>query len=85
MGSQGWRITGTRSQRLELDPQDWLESGEQVGINFDYTGPQMPGPGCALQNQIIRGNRTRQFARQKMRCAHVDLGVRFENPLVVKQ
>jgi hypothetical protein len=33
---------------LELDPKDWLKSGEQVGINFDYTGPQMPGPDCAL-------------------------------------
>jgi len=33
---------------LELDPKEWLKSGEQVGINVDYTGPQMPGPDCAL-------------------------------------
>jgi hypothetical protein len=33
---------------LELDPREWLKSGEQVGINFDYTGLQMPGPDCAL-------------------------------------
>jgi hypothetical protein len=33
---------------LELDPKEWLKSGEQVGINFDYTGSQMPGPDCAL-------------------------------------
>jgi hypothetical protein len=33
---------------LELDPRDWLKSGEQVGIGVDYTGPQMPGPDCAL-------------------------------------
>jgi hypothetical protein len=33
---------------LELDPRDWLKSGEQVGINVDYTGLQMPGPDCAL-------------------------------------
>jgi hypothetical protein len=33
---------------LELDPREWAKSGEQVGINFDYTGSQMPGPDCAL-------------------------------------
>jgi hypothetical protein len=33
---------------LELDPREWLKSGEQVGINADYTGSQMPGPDCAL-------------------------------------
>ncbi|MBR1225075.1 helix-turn-helix domain-containing protein [Bradyrhizobium sp. AUGA SZCCT0176] len=33
---------------LELDPREWAKSGEQVGINFDYTGSQMPGPDCSL-------------------------------------
>ena len=33
---------------LELDPREWAKSGEEVGINFDYTGSQMPGPDCSL-------------------------------------
>jgi excisionase family DNA binding protein len=33
---------------LELNRQEWLTFGEQVGINGDYTGPQMPGPDCTL-------------------------------------
>jgi excisionase family DNA binding protein len=33
---------------LELDRHEWLKTGEEVGLNSDYTGPRMPGPDCAL-------------------------------------
>jgi hypothetical protein len=33
---------------LELGRREWRRSGEEVGINSDYTGPQMPGPDSTL-------------------------------------
>jgi excisionase family DNA binding protein len=33
---------------LELDRREWSQTGEEAGVNNDYTGPRMPGPDCAL-------------------------------------
>ena len=33
---------------LELDRRGWRKSGEQVGINSDYSDSQMPGPEFAI-------------------------------------
>jgi excisionase family DNA binding protein len=33
---------------LELDKRGWRRTGEETGINSDYSDPQMPGPDAAI-------------------------------------
>lgn len=33
---------------LELDRREWSRTGEEAGVNNDYTGPRTPGPDCAI-------------------------------------